>query len=219
MARVPLALSRTKVGYHVPLSNFENEPPIPCGSPVFAACPLCAFFGSQSLVDLRYHTSLFFTLLPDTSVARTFQMAFNRRFLPSRGCEKQWQGYREKRNERRGRLALPRDNVDKNASTGEDSSSILPKSDRWQERLLLRLSTYRRYKRRYSYFPSPRSAVYTRERGRGVLPLLLSPSHPSHPSLILLSSSKYLSCRSVIYHGPCPLKDFNSGRRLANDFR
>jgi len=31
--------------------------------------------------------------------------------------------------------------------------------------------------------------------------------------LTLLSSSKYLSCRSVIYHGPCPLKDFNSGRR------
>jgi len=87
---------------------------------------------------------------------------------------------------------------------GGNSSSILPKSDRWQERLLLRLSTYKRYKHGYSYFLSPRSAVYIRGKEGGVVSLILSS---------FLSSSKYLSCRSVIYHGPCPLKDFNSGRR------
>lgn len=82
------------------------------------------FFGSQSLVDLRYLASFFllhFCLYLDTFVARTFRMAFNRRLEPSRGgCGRQWRlGCREKKKKPDGsRRALPRDNVDKNASTG-----------------------------------------------------------------------------------------------------
>lgn len=116
MARVPLALSRTKVGYHVPLSNFENDPPIPCGSlsRLRGASFMC-FLGRSLSVDLRYLASLSFFLLQvlfavlDTFVARTFQMAFNRRSEPWRECGKQWRQRHVwwKKNGRRGPTCSP----------------------------------------------------------------------------------------------------------------
>lgn len=75
------------VDYHVPLSNFEDDPPIPCGSLVFAACPLCAFLDRSlwwtSVISYLFFYIILFAVL-DTFVARTFQMAFNRRSEPSR---------------------------------------------------------------------------------------------------------------------------------------
>lgn len=98
---------------------------------VFAARPLCAFLGhslSWTFVIFRlffYYTSCCSRYFCS---ARTFRMAFNRRSESPRGCGKQWQQGKKTGGE--ADCALPRDNVDKNASAGEDSSSILPKSDR-----------------------------------------------------------------------------------------
>jgi len=65
MARVPLALSRTKVGYHVSLSNFENDPPISCGSlsQCLRGASFVLFWVTVSLTDLRYLSHPFFIML------------------------------------------------------------------------------------------------------------------------------------------------------------
>jgi len=106
------------VGYHVPLSNFEDDPPIRCGSLVFVPF-MCFLDRSLSWTSVISHPFFFIILFVvlDTFVARTFQMAFNRRSEPSEGDDG-GRGVVEKKNGRRGRRALSRDNVDKNASTG-----------------------------------------------------------------------------------------------------
>lgn len=152
----------------------------------------------------RYLASLrpffFFIILLavlDTFVARTFQMAFNRRSEPSRGMA----GIKKKRSEG---FSL---------SPGITSIKTPPRA-RIHQVFYRRATGDRRdyfcvwartgdISMGYSYFPSP---LCTRAKGASF-------SLPRPPPPTLLSSSKYLSCRSVIYHGPCPLKDFNSGRR------
>lgn len=121
---------------------------------------LYVLFGSHLLEDLRYLATFFYAspsalafcwpLILDIVVARTFRMAFNRKSVFSRGTT----AAGSRKNERRDQRALfPRITPIKTFLLGEDSSSILPKSDRWQKRLLLRLSAYWRYKREYRYFP------------------------------------------------------------------
>jgi len=125
---------------------------------------------------------LYFLPFSISFVAQTFQMALIGRSEPSRECGRQWnQGCCEKKNGGTDAFS-PEITPIKTPPRSGNSSSILPKSDRWQERLLLRLSTYKRYKHGYSYFLSPRSAVYTRRKEGGMVSLSLSFSHPSPPS-------------------------------------
>jgi len=183
------------VGYHVPLSNFEDDPPIPCGSLVFVSF-MCFLDRSLSWTSVISHPFFFIILFVvlDTFVARTFQMAFNRRSEPSRETMAVGASWKKKMDGEADALSLGITSI-KTPPQGEDSSSILPKSDRWQERLLLRLSTYKRYKRGYSYFPSPRSAVYT-GRGGGEREewSLVSPSF--HRANIFLVGQLYITGRA-----------------------
>lgn len=103
---------------------------------VFVARPLCAFWVAVSRWTSVISHLFFIILLTvlDTFVARTFRMAFNRRSKPSRGCGSNGgrDGVKKKKKKTDGGTDVLSRGISsiKTPPRNEDSSSILPKSDR-----------------------------------------------------------------------------------------